>query len=66
MSAAVRGVDLRTRRRWRVQFGSLRALSASLIVLGWVVSVVEPGEFEIFVGASSRDADLLRVTLRAE
>jgi beta-glucosidase len=29
-------------------------------------SVVEPGEFEILVGPSSRDADLLRVTLRVE
>jgi beta-glucosidase len=29
-------------------------------------SVVEPGEFEILVGPSSRDRDLLRATLRAE
>jgi beta-glucosidase len=29
-------------------------------------SVVEPGEFEIGVGASSRDSDLLKATLRAE
>ncbi|MBE0698716.1 MAG: fibronectin type III-like domain-contianing protein, partial [Anaerolineaceae bacterium] len=29
-------------------------------------SVVEPGEFEILVGPSSRDQDLLKVTLRAE
>ena len=29
-------------------------------------SVVEPGEFEIRVGPSSRDADLLKATLRAE
>lgn len=28
--------------------------------------VVEPGEFEILVGPSSRDRDLLKVTLRAE
>jgi beta-glucosidase len=28
--------------------------------------VVEPGDFEILVGPSSRDRDLLRVTLRAE
>ncbi|MCC6804310.1 MAG: glycoside hydrolase family 3 C-terminal domain-containing protein [Anaerolineae bacterium] len=30
------------------------------------VSVVEPGEFEILVGPSSRDSDLLRVSMRAE
>jgi beta-glucosidase len=29
-------------------------------------NVVEPGEFEILVGPSSRDCDLLKVTLRAE
>jgi beta-glucosidase len=29
-------------------------------------SVVEPGEFEILVGPSSRDRDLLKATLRAE
>lgn len=29
-------------------------------------SVVEPGEFEVLVGPSSRDCDLLRATLRAE
>jgi beta-glucosidase len=29
-------------------------------------SVVEPGEFEVLVGPSSRDRDLLKVTLRAE
>ncbi len=29
-------------------------------------AVVEPGEFEILVGPSSRDRDLLKVTLRAE
>ncbi len=29
-------------------------------------SVVEPGEFEVLAGPSSRDRDLLRVTLRAE
>jgi len=29
-------------------------------------SVVEPGEFEILVGPSSRDRDLLKLTLRAE
>jgi beta-glucosidase len=29
-------------------------------------SVVEPGEFEISVGPSSRDADLLKASLRAE
>jgi beta-glucosidase len=29
-------------------------------------SVVEPGEFEVLVGPSSRDRDLLRATLRAE
>jgi len=29
-------------------------------------SVVEPGEFEILVGSSSRDRDLLKATLRAE
>jgi beta-glucosidase len=29
-------------------------------------SVVEPGEFEILVGPSSRDRDLLKTTLRAE
>lgn len=29
-------------------------------------SVVEPGDFEILAGPSSRDRDLLRVTLRAE
>jgi beta-glucosidase len=29
-------------------------------------SVVEPGEFEILVGPSSRDRDLLKVTLRVE
>jgi beta-glucosidase len=29
-------------------------------------SVVEPGEFEILVGPSSRDRDLLKVTLRAD
>jgi beta-glucosidase len=28
--------------------------------------VVEPGEFEILVGPSSRDRDLLKATLRAE
>jgi beta-glucosidase len=28
--------------------------------------VVEPGEFEILVGPSSRDSDLLRAMLRAE
>jgi beta-glucosidase len=28
--------------------------------------VVEPGEFDIMVGTSSRDADLRRVTLRVE
>jgi beta-glucosidase len=28
-------------------------------------SVVEPGDFEILVGPSSRDADLLKATLRA-
>jgi beta-glucosidase len=30
------------------------------------LGVVEPGEFEILVGSSSRDQDLLKVTLRAE
>jgi beta-glucosidase len=29
-------------------------------------SVVEPGEFEICVGPSSRDGDLLKATLRVE
>jgi beta-glucosidase len=29
-------------------------------------SVVEPGEFEILVGPSSRDRDLLKATLRVE
>ena len=29
-------------------------------------SVVEPGDFEILVGPSSRDRDLLKATLRAE
>jgi beta-glucosidase len=29
-------------------------------------SVVEPGEFEVLVGPSSRDGDLLKATLRAE
>jgi hypothetical protein len=29
-------------------------------------SVVEPGEFEVLVGPSSRDRDLLKATLRAE
>ena len=29
-------------------------------------SVVEPGEFEILVGSSSRDSDLLKATLRVE
>ncbi len=29
-------------------------------------SVVEPGEFEVLVGPSSRDGDLLKVTLRVE
>ena len=29
-------------------------------------NVVEPGEFEILVGPSSRDRDLLKATLRAE
>jgi beta-glucosidase len=29
-------------------------------------SVVEPGEFEILVGPSSRDGDLLKATLRVE
>jgi beta-glucosidase len=29
-------------------------------------SVVEPGEFEVLAGPSSRDRDLLKTTLRAE
>ena len=29
-------------------------------------SVVEPGEFDVLVGPSSRDRDLLKATLRAE
>jgi beta-glucosidase len=29
-------------------------------------SVVEPGDFEILVGPSSRDRDLLKATLRAD
>jgi beta-glucosidase len=29
-------------------------------------SIVEPGDFEVLVGPSSRDKDLLKVTLRAE
>jgi hypothetical protein len=29
-------------------------------------SVVEPGDFEVLVGPSSRDRDLLKATLRAE
>jgi beta-glucosidase len=28
--------------------------------------VVEPGEFEVLVGPSSRDKDLLKVALRAQ
>jgi beta-glucosidase len=28
--------------------------------------VVEPGDFDVLVGASSRDKDLLKVRLRAE
>ncbi len=58
--------------RVRLEPGEKKAMSVTLpwdafrLVDADGRSIVEPGDFEVLVGPSSRDKDLLKVTLRAE